>query len=654
MNAQRPNFATIDLAAIDGRQQVAWAPATMPFGPCGRGDGDHLIVATVREAASNSPAADSVEPERGTPGHNILKFPEPGPVADAPGIVDAGPPADSEVIIAARMVSLLKNVFRTFAPQDLGRIATACSWFSVPGGSRLFSQGDESDSIYILTSGMLGTYWINPAGGEKLLGRIGAGEIVGEMGFITGERRAATVRALRNCELLRVSRDELRKLSVRYPAVLTELCGTVVRRLRDAQETRGPVPLCPRTICIVPQDAELDARSFAQRLVEATGAAARGLVLSRQEGGGNTAGWFFECERHRNPVVYLAELGAGAWTRFCLRQADCVVLLARGASEARPFDALGPAQADLPPDIPTDLVLLWDQAIVGGKTAAWLDLIKPRAHHHVRSASDGARGARLIAGRSVGLVLSGGGARGLAHLGVVRALREHGIPIDAIGGASMGAIVGAALALEWDLQGMAAKCIDGFLRRRLSDFGIPRASLFPGRKLKRLFDEWFGETNIEETLIRFFCVSTNLSNRSLSVHTSGRLATWIRASAAIPGVFPPVIDEGAVHVDGGVLDNLPTDSMRQFGVGSMIAVNVGMEEGLVAKGRPPGILELLWRVGTIGSDSKVGSEYRRCDVLLTPRVQHIHLLDWRAYEQVIDAGYQATVECLPDLDLIAR
>jgi NTE family protein len=611
------------------------------------------MVAILQEVASNSPATDWAEPEPGASGRSILDFFELVPVADAPGILDT--PVDRGDALAGRMTSLLKSVFPTFAPQDLGLIATACSWFSLPGGSCLFSQGEESDAIYILTSGMLGAYRIDPAGGEKLLGRIGPGEIVGEMGFITGERRAAAIRALRNCELLRVSRDELRKLSLRYPGVLMELCSTVVRRLRDAQETRGPAPLRPRTVCIVPQDLELDARSFAQSLVEATGAPGRGLVLSRHEGGGNTAEWFFQRERHHDLVVYLTDPGAGAWTRFCLRQADCVILLARGACEARPFDALGPAQTDLPADIPTDLVLLWEQEITGGKTAAWLDLVKPRAHYHVRSTSDGARAARLIVGRSVGLVLSGGGARGLAHLGVIRALREHGIPIDAIGGASMGAIVGAALALEWDLQATAAKCIDGFLgRSRLRDFGIPWASLFSGRKLGRLFEEWFGDINIEETPLRFFCVSTNVSNRTLSVHTSGRLATWIRASAAIPGVFPPVVDEDAVHVDGGVLDNLPTDSMRQFGIGSMIAVNVGHEDELVAKSRPPGILELLWRVGTIGSDSKVGSEYRRCDLLLTPRVQHVHLLDWRAYEEVVLAGYQAAVERLPELGLIAH
>src|SRR5262245_47418855 len=184
------------------------------------------MVAMLQEVASKSPATDWAESEAGASGRSILELFDLGPVADGPGILDT--PADTNDILAERMTSLLKSVFRTFAPQELRLIATACSWFSVPGGSCLFSQGEESGSIYILTSGLTGAYRIDPAGGEKLLGRIGPGEIVGEMGFITGEQRAATIRALRNCELLRVSRDELHKLSLRHPAVLRELCSTVV------------------------------------------------------------------------------------------------------------------------------------------------------------------------------------------------------------------------------------------------------------------------------------------------------------------------------------------------------------------------------------------------------------------------------------------
>jgi NTE family protein len=518
----------------------------------------------------------------------------------------------------------------------------------------VFHQGDPSDSIYVVVSGVLGAYLTDQPGGGRLLRRIGAGEILGEIGFITGEPRAATVKALRNCELLRVSHDELRKLAHQNPTVLMELCSTVIRRLRETEEQRGDGRLHPKTICIVPHDAGLDTRTFAEQMAGALARERRPAVLSKEEADGKTAEWFFQREQDSGLVIYLAEADESAWTRFCRRQADSIVLLARGDAQPQPFSALGPDKGASPSDIPTDLVLLWDRTISRSKTADWLKAIKPRAHHHVRTAADGARAARLITGHSVGLVLSGGGARGLAHVGVVRALQEHGVQFDVIGGASMGAIIGAGLALEWDLSAMATHCIDGFLGRpRLSDFGLPRSALFPGGRVRRLFDEWFGEVAIEETPVKYFCVSTNLSNGTLSVHNTGSLATWVQASAAIPGVFPPVLDEGTVHVDGGVLDNLPTDAMRQFGVGSIIAVNVGIDE-LIARGKPPSMLELLWRVGTIGSDSKVGSELRKCDVLLVPKVQHIHLLNWRAYEQAMEAGYQAAIERLADFDVIAR
>src|SRR5581483_11677831 len=151
----------------------------------------------------------------------------------------AAQPAESvEDAIAQRIVLLLRRVFPAMAVQDLRSIAAACAWFSAPGGSCLFSQGENSDSIYILASGMLGAYRVAAGGGEELLGRIGAGEIVGEIGFITGEPRMATVRALRNCEVLRISKEELQRLALRVPTMLMGLCSTVVRRLHDAQEKR--------------------------------------------------------------------------------------------------------------------------------------------------------------------------------------------------------------------------------------------------------------------------------------------------------------------------------------------------------------------------------------------------------------------------------
>jgi NTE family protein len=371
------------------------------------------------------------------------------------------------------------------------------------------------------------------------------------------------------------------------------------------------------------------------------------LVLARGDAIGNTAEWFFRHEQKHSVVVYLADPDLSSWTKFCIRQSDQIVFLVRGKSSARPITGVEGDRSFLPSDVPLDLVLLWEQVIDSSQTSAWLNIIKPRFHYHVRSPMDGERAARLIAGRATGLVLSGGGARGIAHIGVARALAELGVGIDAIGGASMGALVGAGLALQWDLNAMFAHCVDGFLRRPyVSDFGLSHSALFSGRKIRRLFNEWFGEVKIEETPIKYFCVSTNLTSGTLSVHTSGRLAEWVRASAAIPGVFPPILSGGSVHVDGGVLDNFPISVMRTIGVNTIIGVNVGMEDALTANRGPPGVLELLKRVATIGSDSKVGSEFRKCDMLILPQVRHIGLLDWRSHKEVIEAGYCATIEQL--------
>jgi len=554
-------------------------------------------------------------------------------------------------LILDQIVSLLakSDLFPSLAPDHIRALAVDCSWFSVPGGHPVFQEGSESDAIFIVATGLLGVYRRDLDGKDRFLGRIGAGEVVGEMGLLTGEVRTATVKALRDSELLRISKDELQHIAFQSPAVLMELCGTVVRRLQNVQ-ARTPVPPKPATFTLVPHSEDVDVELLARQITTASDNDRDALIVSRELAKGRTADWLSQCERDYRTVVYLAEASCNAWTRSCLRQADAILLVARGAASAAPFSALGPDDAALPKDIPTDLVLLWDGRIAPLKTAEWLGLVRPRAHHHIRTLADAARAARLITGRSLGLVLSGGGARGLAHLGVIRALSEDGIAIDAIGGTSIGAIVGAMLAQEWDVAAAVRAYIDGFMGRpRLSDFTVSRRSLFSGRKTKRLLDELFGETAVEETPIRFYCVSTNLNSGMQSVHSRGRLATWVRASIALPGVFPPVLENGIVYVDGGVLNNLPADTMRGLGLTSVIAVDLGPEAAHSERADMPGLLELLWRVGSIGGEASLRSARKLSDIVITPNVQNIRLLDWRAYDQAMDAGYRAAIERLPDI-----
>jgi NTE family protein len=285
-----------------------------------------------------------------------------------------------------------------------------------------------------------------------------------------------------------------------------------------------------------------------------------------------TADQFSALECAHEYVVYAAERGNTSWSRLCLSQADCILIVARGTDAVtaiEPFAGRGSSQ------IPVELILLWSANIVAGKTTAWIDALRPAGHQHVRSSIDIGRAARLLTGRGTGLVLSGGGARGLSHIGVARALSDHGISIDAICGTSIGAYIGAALAMEWDFETLRRRIEDFSRKHPLLELVVPRWSLLSGRGLRVSAEKWFGEWAIEDTPIRYACVTTNLTACGAAAHRRGKLKTWVRASCSLPGVFPPVLAENAVHIDGGLVNNLPTDIIRNMGVGFVLAVDVG-------------------------------------------------------------------------------
>ena len=208
--------------------------------------------------------------------------------------------------------------------------------------------------------------------------------------------------------------------------------------------------------------------------------------------------------------------------------------------------------------------------------------------------------ARLIAGEPKGLVLSGGGARGFAHLGVLRALEEAKVPIDVVGGASIGAIIGAGYAAGWSISEMTQVYRSSFIAENpLSDWTLPFVSLVGGRAVSRLLKEAYGRRDIEDLVLPYFCVSTNLTAGRSVVHRSGRVWKWLRASAAIPGVLPPVFQGGQVLVDGGVMNNLPVDVMRDGLVADVIAVDIGADDAVIAPGKLdefelPSIWKVMW------------------------------------------------------------
>lgn len=561
---------------------------------------------------------------------------------------------------------LLRDVplFRHLDAGALAELEGELEWFAMPGGAVLFEYGDEADALYVLKSGSLGAFKPDAEGKFHLDGLVAAGETVGELGLIVDQPRSATVRALRDSELLRLSRRGFTALVEHHPDAMLQSARLAVQRL-IARTARRPLSGA-RTFAILPFDAGCDAQGFAAQLQQALERYGSCALIDAKAGRGNTSGWFSAIEARYRYVLYLATAEQSDWRELCVRQADGFVLPASPEVPPGTWPELANPQADRYVQRPCHLMLLQRGDIRLGSGSAWMAHVPGAQLHHVRNPGDVERVARLLTGRSIGLVLSGGGARGFAHIGVVRALREAGMRIDSVGGTSIGAIIGAGVAADWSDEEMLDKYRRAFVTGRpLKDYTFPFVSLVTGRRVARLLREAFGPRDIQDLALPYYCVSANLTAGRAHVHRSGPLWLWLRASSAIPGILPPVFHRGDVYVDGAVMNNLPTDVMRGQAVGEIVAVDISADDVLradvdefalpsawrllverVRRPRRPGILSILLRSGMVNAEAASIERRAYTSLLLTPPLQEIELLDWNAYERAIEAGYRHACEVI--------
>jgi NTE family protein len=549
-------------------------------------------------------------------------------------------------------------IFKGLDNELLDAIVSEIEWFALPGGTTLFEAGGEADALYCVATGCLGAYATSMEGHRRLVGRIMAGETVGEMALISGKPRNAAVVALRDTELGRLPRQAFERLMLSHPQGLLRISRLMAQRLDSSQRQSRGRRTIPKTFAVVPSDGDGSVTTFAAQLVTQLEKIGKTELVWSQRGADHTSQWFHAIERDNEFVVYVCDPTPSKWSKLCLRQADAVLLVARTA--AKPVEwFVTNANSEAGALQRTEIVLLHGQSIERGVTTPWLDFRPGVPHHHVRGAADIARLARLLTGKGLGIVLSGGGARGFAHIGVLRAIREAGIMIDAIGGTSIGAVIAAGYAAEWDTEMMTMRMRRSFVDTNpLNDYTLPLVSLVSGRKVSHLLRREFEDSAIEELPLPYFCVSTNLSSGQLTVHRRGELWRWLRASVAIPGVLPPVVHRGELFVDGATINNLPVDVMRDMGLGRIIGVDVGSDRVFttdsVDSDAPPlwkvlqwfrgrkhriNILQILWRSGMVNSAANTISRRELSDLLLQPPMETIDLLHWHAFERAIDAGY---------------
>jgi predicted acylesterase/phospholipase RssA len=260
-----------------------------------------------------------------------------------------------------------------------------------------------------------------------------------------------------------------------------------------------------------------------------------------------------------------------------------------------------------------------------------------------------------VTGHSVGIVLSGGGARGIAHIGALQAFVDAGVTIDRVGGTSMGALVGALFASGRSPSELAATLRRELVDRRpFADYAIPRNALIRARRARSMLERLFGATAIEELARTFFCLSADLVAAESVVHRRGPLAIAVGASMSLPGIAPPIPDGDRLLVDGGVLDNLPIEVMLATDDGPVIAIDV-LARGVPGARRSPrsargpqlpSIVETLARSSTLASRRRADRQRALANLVIAPDLNDVGLLDFARFDEIIDAGRRATVEAL--------
>jgi NTE family protein len=564
-------------------------------------------------------------------------------------------------------------IFAELSEELRDEVAALATTVHVPAGEWLFRQGDEDESLYVVRSGRLEVVVEEP---EPMVVRVLArGSALGELALLTGSPRSASVRARRDTELLRLHRDRFASLLQDEPSFATALTRELGNQLRESRGLETPDPPLPATIALLPLEPNQPVARVCERLISTLsrwGTVGRFAKPAPGVDPSSYTALLDDAERQYKHVLLLAGLPADddPWTDFCLRQADRVIALAQSADPStwlEQYPALRGCDLLLRPPSPGAPVAI----------APWVDALSPRGVYQLDGRSTSGDPveclARRLAGRSVGVILSGGGSRGLAHIGVLEVLTAAGIQIDRVAGCSMGSYVGALFAMGLDTDEMQARCREEFVERNpLSDYTVPVVSLVRGQRARRMMIRSFGlETTIEELPREFFCVSCDLLSGELVVHRRGLLHETVGASMCLPGVFAPVLRDGQLLVDGGVLCNLPVEQMAKSGEGPVIAVDVtarfaapGARESRIRRARMkqwansarravvgvedplPNLKEILTRSIVIGSVDALAAARGRADVLITPETGEVGLLDFRQLDRMVELGREAAGKAL--------
>lgn len=596
------------------------------------------------------------------------------------------------------LTQLLRAYFGDLEADALALLRTHLRWVELAGGQTLMQQGEPGDSMYLMVSGRLRAYVQQDDAGPRMVREMGRGQVVGEMSLYTGEPRSATVVAIRDSVLVRLDKEHFTRLLDSSAQVSVALTRQIIQRLKtEHQPARFAAPV---TIGLFPVTDGIALRPFAERLAAQLASHGRVCQVDRAtvdaavgmdtgaDANRRIALFLDELETAHDFVLLLSDSGPTEWTRRCSRHCDELLLLAEASMPPaiHPIEREGLERRPPHSEAAEILVLLHgeDERSPRG-TAAWLARRPVADHVHIRPTLDRdlARLARLLSRSAVGLVLAGGGARGFAHLGVLRALQEHGVEIDCVGGTSMGSLMAALVATDRPLDELMRVTRDAFRINPTGDFNLlPLVSLIRGGRMKaaaaRAIETLTGfDADVEDLWKNHFCIATNYSQAREEVITRGLLRQALTASAAIPGALPPVVRDGDLLCDGGTFNNFPVDVMKaRRGVGCVIGVDLSFRTPrklafdevpgswalLRDRLRPrkarryklPSLPAYLLNTTILYSMSRQREAQRLTDVHFNPPLDRVGLLEWSRFDSIAQQGYEHALEVLARPEVAAR
>uniref|UniRef100_A0A8C5DSE6 lysophospholipase n=1 Tax=Gouania willdenowi TaxID=441366 RepID=A0A8C5DSE6_GOUWI len=609
------------------------------------------------------------------------------------------------------------------------QIDFALDWMAVEAGRAVYRQGEKSDSTFIVLSGRLRSVILKEDGKKELIGEYGRGDLIGVVETLTHQNRATTVHAVRDSELAKLPEGALSSIKRKFPQVVTRLIHLLGQKI--LQQVNGPLTARSlalhtpgskwdagnqasnlSTVAVLPVSEEVPLTAFTLELQHALIAIGPTLLLTsdliKQRLGATAldsvheyrlSSWLGQQEDIHRIVLYQTDYTLTPWTQRCIRQADCIIIVGLGEQD--------PTVGELERMLERSAVRAQKQLVLLHRedgpqpkgTVEWLNMrswisrhlhlscprrvFSKRSHPKLLELyqrvfekpadrhSDFSRLARVLTGNAIAVILGGGGARlGCSQVGIMRALCEAGIPVDLIGGVSIGSLMGALYAEDRSHSLLRIRAREWTVEmtsvfKKILDLTYPITSMFSGAAFNSSIRNVFNSKQIEDLWIPYFNITTDITASAMRVHTDGSLWRYVRASMSLSGYLPPLCDpkDGHLLMDGGYINNLPADVARSMGAKVVIAIDVGSrdETNLTNYGDSLSGWWLLWkRLNPLAEKVKVlnmaeiqtrlayvccvrqlesvkSNDY--CEYIRPP-IDRYRTLEFGKFDEIAEVGYQ--------------